>query len=466
MLSKFINLRYFFVFLLLSILLSFLTLLFHLNETGAWKIAWEKKVISDFKHEKGYAYQAFLNSQHMSSHKKTSPAQLLENGINLGPANSLHDIIRNTGAGKFSFWHDIVYFSASDNSDPRVNGKRYEVYWPVPISPFVRWGLYIITFLTLCFTIIIASRLIHIQSSEKKRIAAKEIESNSSFQSKSSIYRIRSESRGIIILTVSFLIVLIPFLITRLPYFIYYPVPSLQPDYSSYWMPLYQMEIGNFPPVFNYRTPGYPLFMGIVLLFSNKLMSIVLVQNILTLSAALILVFSIYRAYLFLAPLAAIAISAYISSMSQLLTDMSLLTESVFTNLIILSIALLILALQRKHLISFVLTSACMALSIYVRPTGQFFIVIYGMVLFYMIYNKYLKKHVYGFLAPFLFLMLLLPTYDYFTYGTFNITNGKEATLICGTSFYLEQNPSYSNELNNVIEKVRGDFRKRIGKLF
>lgn len=461
MISKILFRKNFKFILLLTILLSMLSMLLHMNETGAWKIAWGKKVIYNFKHEKGYAYQAFLNAHDGSSHKRSSVAQLLENGINLGPANSLHDSIRNTGAGKFSFWHDIVYFSASDNSDPRVNGKRYEVYYPIPISPFLKWCIYFVTFISICLFVILTSRLLYIQLTKGKSIIFNESGPNSYFQSQSSVYRILLESHGIIILIISFLIVVIPFLITRLPYFIYYPVPSLQPDYGSYWIPLYQMEIGNFPPVFNYRTPGYPLFMGLVLLFSNKLMSIVFAQNILSLFAALTLVYSIYRTYLFLTPLAAIAIAAYISSMSQVVTDMALLTESVFTNLLIISIAMLILALKRKQLLAFILASACMALSIYVRPTGQFFIIIYVMVLFYMINNKYYKKQIYGFLLPFLLLVLLLPTYNYFTYGKFNITNGKEITLICGAQFYLEKDHSYSNELNEVIENIKNKFSNR-----
>jgi hypothetical protein len=54
--------------------------------------------------------------------------------------------------------------------------------------------------------------------------------------------------------------------------------------------------------------------------------------------------------------------------------------------------------------------------------------------------------------------MLLLPTYNYYSYGRFNITNGKELTLICGTSFYLEENKAYSDELNQAIRRVRGRY--------
>jgi MoaA/NifB/PqqE/SkfB family radical SAM enzyme len=43
----------------------------------------------------------------------------------LGPAEQLHDDIRREGAGRFSIWGTSVYFSSSDNSDPRRNQRGY-----------------------------------------------------------------------------------------------------------------------------------------------------------------------------------------------------------------------------------------------------------------------------------------------------------------------------------------------------
>jgi SAM-dependent methyltransferase len=36
-----------------------------------------------------------------------------------------HEEIRTRGRGRYSFWHDHLYFSSSDNTDPRSNGRRY-----------------------------------------------------------------------------------------------------------------------------------------------------------------------------------------------------------------------------------------------------------------------------------------------------------------------------------------------------
>lgn len=59
---------------------------------------------------------------------------LREEGTPLGPAHSGHNEIEEIGAGRYSHWLDdsqppreYLYFSSSDNSDPRSNGRRYSV---------------------------------------------------------------------------------------------------------------------------------------------------------------------------------------------------------------------------------------------------------------------------------------------------------------------------------------------------
>jgi len=58
-------------------------------------------------------------------------AQLYEDGQPLGPGGSLHADIGTLGDGRFSLWNDgYLYFSASDNSDPRTNGRQYTLVLP------------------------------------------------------------------------------------------------------------------------------------------------------------------------------------------------------------------------------------------------------------------------------------------------------------------------------------------------
>ena len=54
-----------------------------------------------------------------------STVTLTEDGRPLGPAHCLHDDIRTLGGGRYSHWGPYLYFSTSDGSDPRSNGRRY-----------------------------------------------------------------------------------------------------------------------------------------------------------------------------------------------------------------------------------------------------------------------------------------------------------------------------------------------------
>jgi hypothetical protein len=54
-----------------------------------------------------------------------STIRIFENGKEIGPAHSLHNDIRNSGSGRFSHWNTGIYISASDNSNPKTNGRKY-----------------------------------------------------------------------------------------------------------------------------------------------------------------------------------------------------------------------------------------------------------------------------------------------------------------------------------------------------
>ncbi len=88
-------------------------------------------------HETGFCYIAsmdFGEEGDKFTHGK-SRLQLFENGKPLGPPRSLHKDIREKGRGRYSHWtRESLYFSASDNSDPRTNGRRYEVASTNPLS--------------------------------------------------------------------------------------------------------------------------------------------------------------------------------------------------------------------------------------------------------------------------------------------------------------------------------------------
>ena len=56
-----------------------------------------------------------------------SSLKLCEDGRLVGPQHAPLDDISKAGRGRFTHWGEGIYFSASDNSDPNTNGRRYSV---------------------------------------------------------------------------------------------------------------------------------------------------------------------------------------------------------------------------------------------------------------------------------------------------------------------------------------------------
>ena len=84
-------------------------------------------VLSDVRGETGYCFIAALPEKLLSDLESASRLELLEDGRPLGPAHASHDDIRHIGSGRYSHWGSRLYFSTADNSDPRRNGRIYEV---------------------------------------------------------------------------------------------------------------------------------------------------------------------------------------------------------------------------------------------------------------------------------------------------------------------------------------------------
>lgn len=81
--------------------------------------------VIDMVSDSGFAYKAPVPSGIIADNEGKSKLRLFEDGRELGPASAIHDEIRDRGEGRFSHWAGHVIFSASDNSDPRTNGRTY-----------------------------------------------------------------------------------------------------------------------------------------------------------------------------------------------------------------------------------------------------------------------------------------------------------------------------------------------------
>lgn len=81
-----------------------------------------------YTHENGHCYFGQIDEEFEQKAKASgAPVTLYENDAPLSIADASHDDIRNLGEGRYSVWKGWIYFSASDNSDPMSNGRRYEL---------------------------------------------------------------------------------------------------------------------------------------------------------------------------------------------------------------------------------------------------------------------------------------------------------------------------------------------------
>lgn len=86
---------------------------------------------SQFKHDDGYSYiadmSALINKMTVHGVQADFSCILFEDKLEIGPRNMLHVDIRKHGGGRYSFMNHNLWFSASDNSNPIYNNKKYSV---------------------------------------------------------------------------------------------------------------------------------------------------------------------------------------------------------------------------------------------------------------------------------------------------------------------------------------------------
>ncbi len=86
------------------------------------------------------------------SHDSRSNIILYEDGKEFGVPHSGHQAISEEGGGKYSHWRDHVQFSTIDNSNPKTNGRTYEIKLHYSLQDWIVKTLIIIfIFISLLF---------------------------------------------------------------------------------------------------------------------------------------------------------------------------------------------------------------------------------------------------------------------------------------------------------------------------
>src|SRR5581483_4098392 len=91
----------------------------------------------------GYAFAAEAPDARPDGRGGDSTLEVLEDGRALGPAHVFAEGVALWGRGRYRHDARVVLFSSSDGSDPRTNGRRYELRWSWSPGPLLLAALVI-----------------------------------------------------------------------------------------------------------------------------------------------------------------------------------------------------------------------------------------------------------------------------------------------------------------------------------
>lgn len=109
------------------------------------------------EYEAGYSYwisldhlppRGFTLKGDMADAPDRSPLRVSEDGKALPLPHAAYDEIASVGMGRYSHRDTGLYFSASDNSDPRANGRRYTIAYKIHLKRVAAFP--ILAVLALC----------------------------------------------------------------------------------------------------------------------------------------------------------------------------------------------------------------------------------------------------------------------------------------------------------------------------
>ena len=402
-----------------------------LHAVGIAPLMWGRRPLTSVEHVSGNAYIHQLHTRWMSQEVTgDSPARLLEDGIPLEHGNAESRFIGERGAGRYSLRDGAIVFSASDNSDPRTNGRRYEIEWPwLPPVP-------------LAASIVLFGMAGVVAAIVRWRHALRRLVAEPAYWEAALLYLAIAA-------------------VGRLWFFVEYRIPGLHGDSTSYFELVRTMESGQWPQ-FGIRTPGYPLFLESVLMLSRTTLAVVTAQTVLTLAAALLMVYAFYSYRRWLGMLAGAGMGVFTVGIWIFENDTSLLSDGPYSAALVCGLACLMVGISRARAPWLAAASTAFAAAILFRPAGAFLFVIYALVIVFLVWNKYRRPAIAAMALPLPAIMLALALYNWSTIGVFTLTAFGESQIAFATFTFWEEDPSYPANVNEAVRRTQQVMRTRL----
>lgn len=99
------------------------------------------QILGPYVHEAGHAFSGTILPVYAAQidekadnptveHDRSSPAEIYEDGHQIGPGHSAFAEIQSLGAGRYSHLPGKIIFSSSDARDPNIAGRKYWIVLP------------------------------------------------------------------------------------------------------------------------------------------------------------------------------------------------------------------------------------------------------------------------------------------------------------------------------------------------
>lgn len=406
-------------------------LLLGLHAKAILPLDWSERPLDGFQPVGGFSYAVPIGTTWMNRKLVgDTPAQVFEDGRLLPCPNPPGGETAELGRGRYQMDGQWVFLAASDNSDPRTNGRRYHLRWPTPPSERL---------LSVVKVWSQAGVLVGLWFSRR------------------AMWTLLRRPP----LWLSLAVVIVPLAAHRWWFFFDVPLPAVHPDSGSYYALARLIWAGEWPH-FEIRPLAYPLFLSAVLGTTRSLMGLMIVQTLMTAASACVLVFAVHRLRRPLALWAAIGMAGFVTGLWPIEHDTAVLSENLYVNGIVFGLGFMILALAAGRGIYFAAASTALGVTILTRPAGLFLVVPYVMCLAFLIWNGRSRPHIVAFALPLPLLILSMSSYNYVTSKVFNVTAWGEANLAVATFTMWRGHPSYPDDVNAKIAVIRGMIDERM----
>ena len=255
---------------------------------------------------------------------------------------------------------------------------------------------------------------------------------------------------------VLFLFVL-SFLLTKISFFFYYPLWCTTIDIYSYSDPLIALTQHHLP-VFDIRTPLYPLFLAITYFMGLNLNAVLLFQMVITLLSCVVAVYLIfkYKPWFFL-PFSVLLLLFY-SSGDVTAMDTNVSPTALFADLILVFAVCLIAAIESQKKKYFILASLVFGSIVLLRPQGLFLVglMVAAGIVYYVNHRSF--KFIIPLILPASIIYGLLLSYNFFTFGQFKYSRFGTMSKLGYVIYLLQESPNYPQALNEKIRAVNQAF--------